>query len=213
MARGPMVLVEGLDLAGKTTLASSLRDKWRATGVPVSFSRNALVENNTIAAAANAFYKTYTGTDNVATGGLFLAAHVWDAAHFQAPPPTGAHLQESCWLRTLAYNRFAGTPLIQQLVADAGKEQPAFDLVIFLTADIAVRAARLKQREAEKPGENDALDAMVVTNPAGFLRLEEELRAAVREFNKVVVEIDTTALGKDQVIEAAWAQLKSAGLV
>src|SRR5439155_22259143 len=78
---GRVILIEGLDLAGKTTLVRNLQAELTRRGIPVRVSRNALCPDNPIAALADQVRRDpHAGL--VETGALFLAAHLWDARHF-----------------------------------------------------------------------------------------------------------------------------------
>jgi thymidylate kinase len=80
---GRVVLIEGLDLAGKTTLARRLAQTLARSGVAVRSSRNALCPDNPVAMAADRLRRDpEAGWQE--TGSLFLSAHLWDARHF--PP-------------------------------------------------------------------------------------------------------------------------------
>jgi thymidylate kinase len=100
---GRVVLVEGLDLAGKSTLVRNLQAELTRRVIPVRVSRNALCPDNPVAALADQVRRDpHAGL--IETGALFLAAHLWDDRHFTPPPDGMVHLQDSCWLRTLAYH-------------------------------------------------------------------------------------------------------------
>src|SRR5438270_13332793 len=130
MMAGKVVLIEGLDLAGKSTLARNLERELTRRGVRVRVSRNALCPDNPIAALADQLRRD-PSAGLVETGALFLAAHLWDARHFRPPPEGTIHLQDSCWLRTLAYHTMQGTPGIPELLRQAVPTFPRFDAALF----------------------------------------------------------------------------------
>ena len=178
---GRVVLIEGLDLAGKSTLVRNLQAELTRRGIPVRVSRNALCPNNPIAPVADALRRD-PGAGLLETGALFLASHLWDARNFEPPPEGAIHIQDSCWLRTLAYHTFHGTPRIPELLRVAAPSFPRFDAAVFLTADLAERQRRLGQREREHPGSNDANDHMVIEDPDGYLGLERALEELVARY-------------------------------
>ncbi len=149
---GRVVLIEGLDLAGKSTLVRNLQAELTQRGIPVRVSRNALCPDNPIAPVADALRRDPCAS-LLETGALFLASHLWDARNFEPPPEGVIHIQDSCWLRTLAYHTFHGTPGIPELLRAAAPSFPRFDAAVFLTADLAERRRRLGQRERRAPGE------------------------------------------------------------
>jgi thymidylate kinase len=196
---GRVILIEGLDLAGKSTLVRNLQADLTRRGIPVRVSRNALCPENPIAPVADALRRA-PNAGLLETGALFLASHLWDARNFQPPPDGVIHLQDSCWLRTLAYHTLHGTPGVPDLLREAAPSFPRFDVAVFLTADLAERRRRLAQREREQPGSNDANDHLVVRDPEGYLGLERALRAlAIGYFRAMTVQ--TTALSQEAVVD------------
>ena len=198
---GINILIEGIDLAGKSTLARNLPGCIEELGFTVRQSRNSLSSNNPIAAIAdNIRREPEAGT--LETGALFLASHLWDARNFLPVPYGTAHLQDSCWVRTLAHHTLQRTPDIPAVLRKAANAFPKFDIAFFLTADISVRQERLHQRETEAPGSNDDGDRLVITDPQRFMKLDDQLRKLCNEFFPSKC-IDTTTLSKDEVLSVA----------
>jgi len=192
MMAGRIILIEGLDLAGKSTLVRNLQAELTRRGVPVRVSRNALCPENPIAALADQVRRDpHAGL--VETGSLFLAAHLWDARRFTPPPDGTVHLQDSCWLRTLAYHTWKGTPAIPDQLSGAAGCFPRFDVVVFLTAEIGERRRRLAQRERDQPGSNDANDHLVQSDPQGYSRLEQLLWQLTHVYTKAT-RVETTGI-------------------
>jgi len=200
-----VVLIEGLDLAGKSTAWRAVGDRLAARGFAIRRQRNALVAHNELAAQADALRRN-PDRDRAETGNLFLAAHRWDSRHFVRPEPGGIHLQDSCWMRTLAHCRFAGERAHAAQLEKEAAAFPTFDRACFLTASLERRRERLLRRQRENPAANDAGDAWVNTHPADFLRLEQALEATVNEFLPAV-KIDTTDLSVDEVAERVVAAI------
>ncbi|HET6880577.1 MAG TPA: hypothetical protein VFI31_10505 [Pirellulales bacterium] len=201
--RGRVVLIEGMDLAGKSTLVRNLQVELERRGVPVRVSRNALCPENPIAPIADDLRRD-PAAGLLETGALFLASHLWDARHFVPPPSGTIHLQDSCWLRTLAYHTVRGTPGIPELLRRAMPTFPRFDAAVFLTASIAERRCRLRQRERERPGSNDRGDHAVSDDSHSFTRLNHALgRLAKRMVG--AVRVDTTGRRLNNVLAEVWA--------
>jgi len=202
---GRVLLIEGLDLAGKSTLVRNLQTELTRRGIPVRVSRNALCPDNPIAALADQVRRDpHAGL--VETGALFLAGHLWDARHFIPPPDGMIHIQDSCWLRTLAYHSVGGTPLISELLREVASGFPRFDAALFLTAEIAERRRRLGQRENQQPGSNDKEDRAVVDQPEAFILLEQCLRKVAGDLGNLQI-LDSTDLGPGAVLMKAIHQL------
>jgi thymidylate kinase len=195
---GQSVLIEGLDLAGKSTLVHNLHAELKRRGISVRVSRNALCPDNPIAVLADQLRRD-PQAGLVETGALFLAAHLWDARHFASPPDGMIHIQDSCWLRTIAYHTWKDTAAIPEQLARAARYFPRFDAAIFLTAGTDERRRRLAQREREKPGSNDANDHLVRLDPQGYLRLEQMLWQLTHLYTKAT-RIDTTGITGERLI-------------
>ena len=199
--KGRILLIEGLDLAGKSTLVRDLERELTRRRAPLRVSRNALCADNPVAVVADARRRDPEAS-LAETGALFLAAHLWDARYFTSPPPGVIHLQDSSWLRTLAFHRYHNTPGIPDLLGRAAVDFPRFDTAVFLTADIGERRRRLRLREREQPGSNDHLDHAVVLNVQGFLGLEAILREVTVATTGAQV-IDTTDMSPGEVLDTA----------
>ena len=208
--KGALLLVEGLDLAGKSTLVRDIESELRRRGVPLRLSRNALCDHNPVAAVADRRRRD-PGASLAETGALFLAAHLWDARHFTPPPPDAVQVQDSSWLRTLAFHRFHNTPDIPDLLASAAVGFPPFDAALFLTADIGERCRRLALREREQPGSNDHLDHLVVRDVQRVLALEAVLREVTVASTGARI-LDTTDMPRAAVMRTALCELRLSGM-
>ena len=184
---GRLILIEGLDLAGKSTLVQNLRTHFENRGTRVRYSRNGLCPDNPVAALADQIRRDPARTP-LEGNCLFLAAHEWDLRHFQPPPRGGLHLQDSCWLRALAFD-----PGREALWRESMDRWPRFDGAIFLTASLAERQRRYFSR-----ADNDEGDRWVFTEAERFLALEARLRALVLE--RGGREVDTTGLTAAEVL-------------
>jgi len=207
MDKGCMMLVEGLDLAGKSTLTKSLVTELIKQGKEVSYARNAFVPHNPIAQKADMLRRQ----DHISlqeTGGLFLAAHLYDALVFEYPKPDAYHIQDSCWLRTLAYNTMYETRFIPELVSACHQFQPKFDIVIYLTASDKARRERVLKRALESE-ENDTADYLSWINPTKLRKNDEILFEQTIKFYPQTRKIDTTDMSPDQVLQKALHLIES----
>lgn len=192
-----MILIEGLDFAGKSTLADSLQQRLSGT---VKTSRRCLCPENPIADLADEL-SHQRETLPYELSCMFFASHLWDLRHFRRPEAAW-HVQDSCWLRSKAYDRRKGLELPW-----ADVPGPAFDAVIFLTASVSVRQRRhrISQRKAQRMSPADDL---VVQQPDQFLALEHHLSQELRTLPNFF-EIDTSKLSPRETIEHAWAFLQA----
>ncbi len=196
---GLTLLVEGLDLAGKSTLVPQLRRRFEQQGLEVRFSRNCLCPDNPVAREADRL-RHDPKRDPGQAAMLFVAAHLWDAAHFLPPGPGQLHLQDSSWLRTLAWEEWHGRPELAALLRQAAVLFPRFDAMIYLTASLPVRQRRYYQRRR-----NDGGDRLVLEAPRESARLERCLRHEAERYGALT--LDNSALSPCQTLEAAWQLL------
>lgn len=210
--KGPVVLVEGLDLAGKSTLASFLKKRLAEHYPVVRYSRNAMTDGNDFAAFADKQRKN-PDVPLSETCPLFMAAHLYDALQFKSPEPNAVHLQDSSWLRTLAFNRVRDNQTFLPLLERIARVQPKFDLSLYLTASIAVRQKRVVQREGEEASENDHSDYLVYSDPDLFRRNDEMLLLTTQSYCDCVEVIDTSELSQEDVQKAAMSALRKYGIV
>lgn len=199
-----LFLVEGLDLAGKTSACVSLRD---GLAPRPQYFRNALSGGNALYAVVDELRRT-DSLDGRYLGHAYLAAAAMDTAQFI--PPEGLRIQESTIaLRSLAHYRARGDPGLangfENLLNDPA--YPRFDGAVVLTASLEVRRERLEMRRQQAPDEVAPDDLAVLRAPDTFLRMEEILiDETVRRYAATV--IDTTMLTKVEVVEAIQTQLK-----
>jgi thymidylate kinase len=203
-----IVLVEGLDLAGKTTLCEGLVQKLEAIGLVVVLSKNNLLGQNAVGTRAKK-YALGTPVTNLETGALFLASHFYDTTLFKMPLEGMVHLQDSSWLRTVSHHSMHGTPVVPELAEVLFDAHPKFGTVIYLTADIEVRKQRVLEREARCPGTNTPGDYMSHTDPNFVIRHDRRLLGITRRFYPDVCVIDTSSMSGEETIEAGWKLLAS----
>ncbi|CAN0470118.1 unnamed protein product, partial [Phaeothamnion confervicola] len=134
------ILIEGLDLAGKSTLVRELSKSLRDRGIAARVCSNSLCANNPI----HAFTEPLRGDPRFGSlegNCLMLAAHIWDARNF-VPQADGIHVQDSCWLQSAAYEGEFGSPDTDAVWVDC--PQIRFDRALFLTASMPARLRRLR---------------------------------------------------------------------
>jgi thymidylate kinase len=204
--RGSMILVEGLDLAGKSTLTKALTAELTKRGLFFSCSKNSLIPSNPIALKADAFRKE-DDAGLFETGALFLAAHLYDAHVFSYPAPHVIHIQDSSWLRTLAYHTMHQTRWIPEFVQICSSFQPKFDVVIYLTASSEVRKLRVLKREKETQ-ENDKDDYLSWFHPERAAQHDRLLMEKTLEHFPHAFVIDTTYLSAEEVFQKAWIYIE-----
>ena len=201
---GSMILVEGLDLAGKSTLVRELGALLQEMGVPHRVGHNSLCPDNPVAQFAD-WMRQDERRSSLEGSCLFVASHLWDMRNFRAPVQT-VHLQDSCWLRSVAYDlesEARSSPRAGQLWESCPTVQ--FDRALFLTASLPVRRLRLQKRKREG-GAADAQDHWVETNPERFSALESRLLQVVSSHARTEI-LDSSELSPREVLRESLKKL------
>lgn len=191
-----MILVEGLDLAGKSTLIEGLRQHFGRAHV----LNGQFCQNNPSGRVARELVRWDEGFGGVEAGALFLSSMLWDARNFVPPAAGEVHLQDSCWLRTLAFEQLYGSVPLARMMEEQGKRFPRFEKAFFLTASLEERERRFRSRS-----QNDLHDLMAFTKPDKFLAIERRLRELVIEWEAGVV-IETDGLSPGQLLGGVLAK-------
>lgn len=203
---GKLFLVEGLDLAGKTSACKTMVARFHPH---VEYRRNAFAKGNMLYLAADDLRRA-DSLDGRYLGHAYLAAAALDVTLFR--PPMGGRLQESTIaLRSQAHYQARGEYDLANGFARL-MDQPDYPRVcgaVVLVASLDVRRARLEMRRLEAPDEIAPDDLAVIATPELFLRMEEILiGVAVQRFGATI--IDTTDLEKEQVVAAVTAAYSAA---
>lgn len=182
-----MILIEGLNFAGKSTLIEGLRQHLGKSRV----LNGDFCANNPVGRVARELQRWDEAFGGLEAGALFLSSMLWDARNFQNPSPGEVHLQESCWLRVLAYEQLYGSVPIARMMEEQGRRFPRFQKALFLTASLEERERRFRYGSRG--------DLMAFRQPEKFLALERRLRELVVEWEAGVV-LETDGLSPDQVL-------------
>ncbi|HEU5270662.1 MAG TPA: hypothetical protein VFU36_12115 [Jatrophihabitans sp.] len=193
------VHIEGMDLAGKSTVTGYL-----AGALGGRIQRNSLIPGNPIYSLADGLRRASAASPEV-LGPLYVSAVCYDLDHLRRPD--GPRVQDSTiLLRSLAFNDLMGAKYVVRGLLEQLPRHPQFGRTIVLTATIEARQRRLAERRRVAPAEVAADDLMVETAPGLFLEMEKSLiKHAVQYFRAVV--LDTSELSKDGVRSAVSSTL------
>jgi thymidylate kinase len=199
---GRLVLVEGLDLAGKSTLIQGLERLFRDNGWLVEVSHGDLCPNNPVAKVTRQMMRWDPGFSKEEGAPLFLASHLWDERHFVPPTEPGRiHIQDSCALRSLAFERVLGQEFYARRLAAAVDRLPDFHAAYALTASMNSRVQRFSQR-----AENDLHDSFMLSDPVRFAQVDAELlRLTTSRFQARL--ICTDELDPEALLALVWNDL------
>lgn len=201
---GTMILVEGLDLAGKSTLVRALEAHYRRLGYSVRTSTNNLCPDNPIAQTASKLVRWDPEFGGEEAGALFLSSQWWDARNFKRPGRGEVHLQDSSWLRSLAYEHVLGKPELAAMMERQARVLPRFDRALYLTASLEERRRRFWSRKT-----NDLHDHFAFRSPDTFTHIDQKLKKLVCAWEDGIA-INTDGLTADQVLDQALSLLEPA---
>ncbi len=203
--------LEGLDLAGKTTVCSELQQRLPHTPI----YHNTLVGDNQVYEVADTIRKAGTLPDED-LGWCYLGAlHAELDSYVNAAEP---RIQDSTILfRSLAFHKAAGRDSLASRFEMLALRHPRFDVCYLLTCNRDVRLSRLEGRISRNNAAND--DLLIRDDPARFCRMEDILKESTQTFCGAEI-IDTGHLedpaarkdlidGMISVAEAAAAKMQS----
>lgn len=199
---GRLVLVEGLDLAGKSTLIEGLAQHYREQGWSVTVSHGDLCPENPVARVTREMMRWDPGFTPQEGGPLFLASHLWDLRNFRRPQGERTiHIQDSCALRSLAFEKVVGRPHFVELFEDVVRRLPRFDAAFVLTASLQTRRGRFETRQL-----NDLHDQFMFKDPVRFSQVDSELlHLSVKEMGARIVSTDE--LNPNEVLDVVLGDL------
>lgn len=195
--------IEGLDLAGKSTVCRLLRDRWNA-----EMRVNSILPpgENTIHVEAERLRKA-DAIPVEPLGGLYYGALLRDLELYK--PPEGRIVQDSSLiLRSIAFHEVFGSRALAAAFRALLPRHPRFGATVVIKASDEVRRMRLEGR-CSRHNDNPE-DFLIVRDPEGFHRMENILvETAVAEFGAILV--DTSNLEqegeKDRVVSLLLSKI------
>lgn len=193
------ILVDGMDLSGKSTLTCGLVDALRADGWVVCRSVGGLHKGVCHRIAAWAYRRLPAGS--VWVSWAFVAVVVADILRARRGREGECVVHEAYAAHTVAFARGFGHRGPAAVLLALRPLWPRFDLVVSLRASLRTRRARY----AERPG-NDAIDAMIWSAPARFAAIDRALGVLLRADGGL--ELYTDALRPEQVLGVVLGRLR-----
>ncbi|WP_406447136.1 hypothetical protein OG782_00220 [Streptomyces sp. NBC_00876] len=144
------VLVDGLDLSGKTTLVTALATELEARGRQVAQHRGLLAARHPARRLLKKLPLVRQPDSALVTGAYLLAGYVLDGVLVRAaaPEPPGSVLIQDGYVdRTVAFGMAGGPYLSAVLALRWPRLFASFDVAVYLHAPSVVRRARLGLRE------------------------------------------------------------------
>ena len=192
--KASFVLLEGVDLSGKSSVISRLVKKyehWRHQHYTITGS-------NKILEVAREIEKD--GSEWI--GHLYAKALEYDISQFQWPEVNT--IQDSTiLLRSLAYHAAARYQQVVHELETIALKHPKFTSSYVFTASIEVRKERLKERIQSGSKKVTVNDLKVIRDPEFFMRMEHALVDYAQTFFGAVV-IDTSNMSLDEVANSIF---------
>jgi len=155
--RTPRILVDGLDMSGKTTLTNAIVAELRRRGVPAKRHRGMLAEHHPLEQRLHGWFPLVRQPESSAvTTAWLLGGYALDGLLSRVDPPRPAGtvmVQDGYADRTVAFGMAGGPYLAACLALRWPWIFASFDLAVYLHAPAEARAARLAVRP--DPDAND----------------------------------------------------------
>jgi dTMP kinase len=196
------VLIEGLDLTGKTTLARTLAAQLARSGIPVMHHRGFLARRHPLAWLLE-HSAPGDRPDSQALNAAFLCGAALDRLIAAGRPyrGPGVLVQESYVDRAVAYGAAAGRWPLAMAAARYPQVFARFDLAVITHAPPAARLERLIAR-----GDGDAVDRLTLADQA-FTDTFCEVLAHVAGRHRRVLRVDTSLRGAQDIARQIAGEL------
>lgn len=194
-----LVLFEGVDLSGKSSLIKKLKDELLKDWITRHMS---LLDFNPALEIARNTPKD--GSEEI--GYIYLSALHYDLENYQSQEKN--ILQDSSILfRSLAYNSASRFNEITKRFEKLIEYHPVFDKIFLFTAKPEERLKRLFKRMNKNEDRVTRNDKLIITNPDFFARMERELVKYLQDFSNPII-IDTSDKNIHEVFDLVKEKLQ-----
>jgi dTMP kinase len=195
------ILIDGMDLSGKTTLAKALVAALQEAGIQARRNVGGL-HKGWIDALAQRTYR-WCRPGSALVSWLFAATALVDALRARRPAPGTVLVQEAYAEHTIAFAEGFGRRAAAWLVRRLRHWLPRFDLIVHLQADRETRERRFHGR-----GRNDAVDRLIFAAPDRFDSIGRRLKALLEA--ESCLALDTDRLSPAEVLAKVLAHCRAA---
>lgn len=176
-----LVVIEGPDFAGKSTITDQLAEILEAKGIRVRRSTTCLT-SGVVSEVVNRVQSRPTLVPMLRSF-VFHCAYLFDVLSWRDDPKV-VTIQESYWWRVYAFDVVYGQWIGALYLRLLSRWRPRADLAVYLRCGIETRAAR-----ARNSGSTDPRDLVRFTSAyCQSRRLEQELFALARKYDYWVVD-------------------------
>ncbi|MEV7941920.1 hypothetical protein AB0O82_38120 [Kitasatospora sp. NPDC088264] len=199
------ILVDGLDMSGKTTTVQTLVSLLDGCGIPAVRHRGMLAEHHPIEPLLKRLPLVRQAESSAITAAFLVCGYALDAALVRVDPPRtdGAVLiQDGYADRTVAFGMAGGPYLTATLSLWGARFFAPFDVAVYLHASPEVRRTRMEGRE-----EVDSADRRSVEDEAFAARFNAALLhgMAHRHGNRLLV-FDTAEQRPEEIAKHVLAK-------
>ncbi|WP_043224331.1 hypothetical protein [Streptomyces sp. NRRL F-5193] len=202
------VLVDGLDLSGKTTLTAALADELEARGRTVLTRKGLLAPRHPARRLLRKLPLVRQPDSTLVTTAYLTAGYVLDSllVRASAPDPAGAVLIQDGYVdRTVAFGMAGGPYLAAVLALRWPRVFAPFDVAVYLHAPADARRTRLGARENP-----DAVDIRGVEDAEFAATFTAMLTCGMGRRHKKLLVFDTSAHSPEEMATAVTDALLGA---
>ncbi|MET8698300.1 hypothetical protein ABZW10_05410 [Kitasatospora sp. NPDC004723] len=197
------ILVDGLDMSGKTTLVAALIKTLEARGVTAVRHRGMLAEHHPVEPLLKRLPLVRQPQSSAITAAFLVGGYALDGLLVRLDPPRPADaaiIQDGYADRTIAFGLAGGPYLTAALALWASRMFATFDVAVYLHASPEVRRARMAER-----ADVDATDRRGVEDLAFAARFNTSLLHFVGRRHRNLLVFDTAKHTPEEIAEQVLA--------
>ncbi|SDS49262.1 dTMP kinase [Streptomyces sp. TLI_053] len=197
------ILVDGLDMSGKTTLVAALIKTLEAREVPAVRHRGMLAEHHPVEPLLKRLPLVRQAESSAITAAFLVGGYALDGllARLDPPLPAGAVIiQDGYADRTIAFGLAGGPYLAAVLSLWARRVFATFDVAVYLHAGPQVRRERMQMR-----ADVDAADRRSVEDERFAARFNASLLHLVSRRHRTLLVFDTAEHTPEEIADQVLA--------
>lgn len=198
-----LILIDGIDLSGKTTITKQLEHQLIRSGYNVRINKNTLHQGlyNKLLDAIHSKQSVYL--PNWIVSILDCLAPWVDSFQYKRPPFFSITVQESYVDRAIGYLYIYKKQFLYHFLRWSKKYFVQFDLAIYLTASFEVRRSRYEQRKNNRKG-----DRILINNQIALKQMEDKMIECMSSY-PVFFQIDTSNIGVQDIVDIIVCKIDS----
>lgn len=201
------ILVDGLDMSGKTTLVTTLVEEFKTRGIMAQRHRGMLAEHHPVEPLLKRLPLVRQAQSRAITAAFLVGGYALDAllVHADPPQPAGTVIVQDGYVdRTVAFGLAGGPFLTAALGLWGARLFARFDVAVYLHASPQVRRGRMANR-----AEVDSADRRSVEDLEFAARFDAALLHGMGRRHRRLLVFDTADRQPqemaEQIIAAALA--------